>query len=147
MIFKDGLWRFSQNQAVPEGLKETPRPLPGPSMYVCKPGHTWRVFPMFSPPKNPVFLTPSSETSDNGRLCRTWRLFLSFLLVWGLSLVFSLLSWALNSLNQYGKAHHGLFLSCQQVMSLNQPRPALTDYLEGTKFSIAATVRKRKNVR
>ena len=49
----------------------------------------------------------------------------------------------LNPLIQYGKAHHGLFLSSQQVMSLIQPRPALTDGLGGTKFSLAATDRKR----
>ena len=35
------------------------------------------------------------------------------------------------------------FFINQQVMSLIQPRPALTDGLEGTKFSSAATNRKR----
>ena len=100
-------------------------PLPGPK-YVCMRTRPCMARPHdSSPSQNPVFLTPSSETSVDGRFRRIRRLFLSFLLVWGLSLVFYLLSWALKTpLNQYGKAHYGLFLSSQKVMSLIQPRPA-----------------------
>ena len=90
---------FTNQEAIPEApLGGASGPLQAPSTYVCDRRYIAR-FPTMFPPPNPVFFygTPSSETSDDGRFSRIRRFFLSFLLVWGLSLVFYLPSWALKN--------------------------------------------------
>ena len=136
---------FTNQEAIPEApLGGASGPLQAPSTYVCDRRYIARFPTMFPPPQPGFFmerlparqamtdvLVAFGDFSYLSSLCGACR--------WSLFFFLGLFT----SPKPIWKGPPRTVFINQQVMSLIQPRPALTDGLEGTKFSSAATNRKR----